>query len=202
MNIRPEFQQFISGGSWGKQQGFYEPSMEELQAGAFEIPLDKSDMGAMSRAHLDFLNIGHNVEGFNELPEATRKGAQAISDRNGTWAEVEGLPEGQLARIHMSNVHEAQRSMLGNLIGPGFGVMQAMEALAPRTPNADGRLVSIGMRQGSENFIAADLYPLNDVSYMGQTMKGITEGPIGRVYVDLSNGTAFMMPDDKFHGRS
>lgn len=201
MNIRPEFQQFIGGGSWGKQKGFYEPSMEELQSNCFELPVDQSMMGPMSRLHLDFLNIGHNVEGFNQLPAATRQQAEAIADRRGTYAEVQALEKGNLAAIHMSNVAEAQRNLLGTMLGPGFGVMEAMDALAPHVPQAEGRKVNIGVGQSSRDCIAADVYPLSDVSYMGQTMKGITQDPIGRVYIDMTNGTAFMLPDDAFNGR-
>lgn len=101
----------------------------------------------------------------------------------------------------MSNVAAAQRTMLAALIGPGYGVMQAIDALAPHVLHADGRPVNIGVGQASRDCVAADVYPLSDVTSMGQTMQGITEQPIGRVYLDLTNGTAFMLPDDAFNGR-
>lgn len=202
MDIRPEFQRFIGSGSWGKQQGFYKPTMEELQAGAFQLPLDRSQLGAMHRMHLDLLNIGHNVEGFNQLPEETRQATEAIFDRRGTYAEIRQLPQGDMAAIHTSNAFEAQRSLVNTLMGPGLGVFQAMEALAPRMPGNPSELVSIGTGMGSTTCVAADVYPVETVNLMGQDMKGITGDPIGRVYIDLTNGTAFLMPDDKFHGRS
>ncbi len=201
MTIRPEFKQFISSGSWGKQRGFYEPSSDEVQANAFQLPVDSSMTGSFRRMHLDLLNIGHNVQGFNSLPEATRTEAEAIANRGGTYGEVQALEKGDLAACHMSNVASAQRSLIGSVLGPGFGALQAMEALAPHVSRAQGGQVNIGVGQFSSECIAADVYPVSDVSYMGQSMKGITQDPIGRVYIDLTNGTAFMLPDDVFDGK-
>lgn len=201
MQIRPEFKEFIGSSSWGKQKGFYEPTTEELQSQAFQLPVDETLQGPISRSHLDYLNIGHNAADFNKLSPEMKARAQEVVDRRGTWGEIEEAhPEqGKLACIHMSNVAAAHKSLIGTMLGPhGPALAHFMEALAEKT-GVDG-LASLRIGVGGVDMVAGDVYPVTSQEYMGAKLPGVTAEPVARVYIDLTNGTSFLLPDDKFRG--
>lgn len=201
MQIRPEFKQFIGSSSWGQQKGFYEPTSEELEAQAFQLPVDESLYGPISRSHLDFLNIGHNAQDFNKLSPEVRARAQEVAERGGTWGEIqEAHPEqGKLACIHMSNVADAHKGLIGTMLGPhGPALAHFMEALAEKT-GVDG-LASLRIGVGGVDMVAGDVYQVTPQEYMGSKLNGVTGEPVARVYIDMTNGTSFLLPDDKFRG--
>lgn len=201
MQIRPEFKQFIGSSYSAPQTNFYEPTTEELQAGAFQLPVDETLYGPISRSHLDFLNIGHNAEGFNKLSPEVKARAQEVADRGGTWGEIQDAhPEqGKLACIHMSNVADAHKGLIATMLGPhGPALAHFMEALAEKT-GVEG-LASLQIGFGGEDMVAGDVYAVTPQEYMGGKLNGITGEPVARVYIDMTNGTSFLLPEDKFRG--
>ncbi|MEW6281372.1 MAG: hypothetical protein AB1758_22375 [Candidatus Eremiobacterota bacterium] len=211
MEIRPEFQQFIGSSSWGKQNGmFFTPGDSELQAGAFEVPVDPAinTQGALSRYYLDLINIGHNASDFNAMDPGVQEFATQLAQRRGLYQELIDAhgDAGKKAMIHMTNVADAHQGLIDTMLSPaGPALVNLTEAVAANVAQSMGGPVAlaIGTAWPTKGLVAADVYRVERQEYMGAELPGVYDKePVARVYLDLENGVGYQLPDDKFQGRS